>query len=166
MIQRIFSVLRERNISPAQFAEEIGIPRSSMSHLVSGRNKPSLELIMKVLNRFPEIDAEWLLFGKEPVLKVPEAGKEISVGDRSPELPLPEELKGKNLTLFDDPEQKSAEQVSVRADHAPPEPEKSQRVPFPKPEKSYKKAESQKVIEKILVFYQDKSFREYHPEQD
>jgi len=63
MIERITEILRRKNLTPSQFADEIGIQRSGMSHLISGRNKPSLEFILKVLKRFPDIDPVWLLFG-------------------------------------------------------------------------------------------------------
>ncbi|MDG1572992.1 helix-turn-helix transcriptional regulator [Robiginitalea sp. M366] len=51
-------------LTAAAFAEEIGVQRSSISHLLSGRNKPSLDFIMKVIQRFPEVDLYWLLNGR------------------------------------------------------------------------------------------------------
>lgn len=63
MIGRIIEIIKRKNISPSQFADEIGIQRSGMSHLISGRNKPSLEFVLKVLKRFPDIDPVWLLLG-------------------------------------------------------------------------------------------------------
>ncbi len=50
--------------SASSFAEKIGVQRSSISHLLSGRNKPSLEFILKVLSAYPEIDLYWLTNGK------------------------------------------------------------------------------------------------------
>ena len=64
MIDRISLLIKAKNLSAAQFADEIGVQRSSISHLMSGRNKPSLDLIQKTLQKFPEISSEWLLFGK------------------------------------------------------------------------------------------------------
>jgi transcriptional regulator with XRE-family HTH domain len=63
MIERIIEIMRRKNISPSQFADEIGIQRSGMSHLISGRNKPSLEFVLKVLKRFPDTDPVWFLLG-------------------------------------------------------------------------------------------------------
>lgn len=57
-------ILRAKNITAKQFAEEIGIQPSGMSHILGGRNNPSLEFAMKVLRRYPEIDANWLLLGR------------------------------------------------------------------------------------------------------
>lgn len=64
MINRINLLLRAKNITAKQFAEEIGIQPSGMSHILGGRNNPSLEFVSKVLRRYPEIDANWLLLGK------------------------------------------------------------------------------------------------------
>ena len=64
MINRINLIMRAKNITAKQFAEEIGIQPSGMSHILGGRNNPSLEFAMKVLRRYPEIDANWLLLGR------------------------------------------------------------------------------------------------------
>ena len=48
----------------SSFSEKIGVQRSSISHILSGRNKPSLDFILKVLSSFPEVDLYWLLNGK------------------------------------------------------------------------------------------------------
>jgi len=63
MIERILSIIKSKNLTPSQFADEIGIQRSGISHLISGRNKPSLEFILKIVKRFPDIDPTWLLLG-------------------------------------------------------------------------------------------------------
>ena len=50
--------------SASSFAERIGVQRSSISHILSGRNKPSLDFVMKVLKHYPEVELYWLLNGK------------------------------------------------------------------------------------------------------
>jgi len=50
--------------SASAFADKIEVQRSSISHILSGRNKPSLDFVMKVLSAFPEVDLYWLLNGK------------------------------------------------------------------------------------------------------
>ena len=50
-------------ISATAFAENLGINRSTISHLLSGRNKPSLDVVMKVLETYPEVELYWLLNG-------------------------------------------------------------------------------------------------------
>ena len=52
------------NESASSFAEKIGVQRSSISHILSGRNKPSLDFVLKVLSSFPEVELYWLLNGK------------------------------------------------------------------------------------------------------
>jgi len=51
------------NLSPASFSEQIGINRSNLTHLFSGRNQPSLDLAKKILHCYPEIKTEWLIMG-------------------------------------------------------------------------------------------------------
>ena len=63
MVDRINLILKVKNITPKQFAEEIGIQPSGMSHIMSGRNRPSLDFVMKVVTRYPEIDIRWLTLG-------------------------------------------------------------------------------------------------------
>jgi len=61
---RLEIILKHYGLSASVFAEKISVQRSSISHILSGRNKPSLDFIDKVLQVFPEIDLVWLLSGK------------------------------------------------------------------------------------------------------
>ena len=67
MIARIRKLLDSEQMNPSQFADEIKLQRSSLSHVLSGRNKPSLDFVMKIKQRFPKVNLEWLLFGDEPM---------------------------------------------------------------------------------------------------
>jgi transcriptional regulator with XRE-family HTH domain len=62
--KRLEKILDYYGLTAAAFAEEIDFNRSTISHLLSGRNKPSLEFVMKLYQKFPEVDMDWLLFGK------------------------------------------------------------------------------------------------------
>jgi len=64
-IKRLNNIIENKQLSSSQFADVVQVPRSSISHLLSGRNKPSLEFVLKVVHSYPEIDINWLLFGKE-----------------------------------------------------------------------------------------------------
>lgn len=64
MIKRIEALMKVKNLTASQFADTIGIQRSGMSHILAGRNNPSLDFVLKVLNVFPEISPAWLLQGK------------------------------------------------------------------------------------------------------
>ena len=64
MKERILKIMEREQMSPSKFAEEIGIQRSALSHILNGRNKASLEVLMKILGRFDYLSTDWLLFGK------------------------------------------------------------------------------------------------------
>tara|TARA_B100000949_G_C14286277_1_gene454396 strand:+ start:1449 stop:1859 length:411 start_codon:yes stop_codon:yes gene_type:complete len=64
IVSRIQTVVDHLEISVSAFADEIGVQRSSMSHLLNGRNKPSLDFVMKLVDTYPEVDLYWLLKGK------------------------------------------------------------------------------------------------------
>jgi transcriptional regulator with XRE-family HTH domain len=61
---RLNKVMEYYDLSAASFADKIDVGRSSISHLLSGRNKPSLDFVMKIINAFPEVELYWLLNGK------------------------------------------------------------------------------------------------------
>ena len=63
-IKRLQKVIDYYGESASSFAEKIGVQRSIISHILSGRNKPSLDFILKVLSAFPEVDLYWLFNGK------------------------------------------------------------------------------------------------------
>ena len=65
IVIRIGQILEEQQLSSSAFADTIGVQRSSISHVLSGRNKPSLEFILKIIRAFPSYSTDWLLFGKE-----------------------------------------------------------------------------------------------------
>ena len=147
MVDRIQKLIRIKKLTPSQFADEIGIQRSGMSHIISGRNNPSLEFVMKVLKRYPEIKPEWLLYGTGV------ADNNINpVESREPEIkqePVQENEKvinpGPSATLFDE-----MEAIGGKAET--------------KPLRNLKKDKAGRKIEKIVVFYDDRTFREYDPE--
>jgi len=59
--EKIKLILSRKNISPSIFADEIGVQRSSISHILAGRNKPSLDIVQKIVRRFPELGLNWIL---------------------------------------------------------------------------------------------------------
>jgi transcriptional regulator with XRE-family HTH domain len=137
MIERILEILKIRNLSPAQFADLIGVQRSGMSHLISGRNNPSLEFIQKVLKTFPEINSDWMLFGKGKMLN-----REISA---TQQMSIPEDTA---VT-----EQVPKESIPVL-----------KKEEIEKPAKRKWVAAEGKQIEKIVYFFRDNTFKEYFPE--
>lgn len=94
IVSRIRLLIEHYGLSISSFADTIGVQRSSMSHLLSGRNKPSLDFVLKLIKVYPDVDLYWLLFGKgsfpsEPKSApspthdpLPESQKSISVDDK------------------------------------------------------------------------------------
>lgn len=63
-IKKLENIMEFYGLSATAFAEELDFNRSTISHLLSGRNKPSLDFVVKILQRFPEVSMSWLIFGK------------------------------------------------------------------------------------------------------
>ncbi len=88
IVERVIVLMEHYSLSASAFADKIDVQRSSMSHLVSGRNKPSLDFIQKVLNNFSDINPTWLIMGTGPM-------KQLDLfdikGDVAPVEPIPAE---------------------------------------------------------------------------
>ena len=93
MVERIRILLESRQLTPTQFADLIGVARPIISHVLSGRNKPSLEVVQRILAAMPDLSMAWLLNGTEPMLTtareaVPAAPTPRPPGPVAPPLPL------------------------------------------------------------------------------
>ncbi len=125
--------------SPSQFADEIGIPRSGVSHLLNGRNKPSLDVITRIVHRYPDIGTDWIWDdNKMPVLNsdtsISElAGKGVEKAGES--------IYGKPLDLFSQPQ---PERKTVQKNVGPTKSEGNQNK-----------------VERVLLFFTDGTFREF-----
>ncbi|WP_407534112.1 helix-turn-helix domain-containing protein [Elizabethkingia miricola] len=98
---RIKKIIDHYGYSPSEFADTIDVPRSSISHITSGRNKASLDFIVKIKNRFPEIQWDWLIDGQGDMTK--QAVQESEETDNSVEeinIPEEEEESSSPLDLF------------------------------------------------------------------
>jgi len=63
IIKRVETIMTHYELSAASFADKIDVKRASISHLLNGRNKPSLEFINKVVVAYPEVNLYWILYG-------------------------------------------------------------------------------------------------------
>lgn len=81
MENRIQKIIDKQGVSLNAFAQEIGVNRSTVSHILTGRNKPSVEVLQKILKRFPDISSDWLLLGNGGMY----AKKESSETNSSPQ---------------------------------------------------------------------------------
>ena len=85
MEKRIQNIIEKYCLSPNAFAQEIDVNRSTISHILSGRNKPSIDVLQKILKRFSKISASWLLMGRgdmfasDSISQVPKTASEQSV---------------------------------------------------------------------------------------
>ena len=75
--ERIGKIIEENNLSASSFAKTIGVQRSSISHILSGRNNPSLDLLLKIHNAFNYISLEWLILGDNSMEKTLEETQNI-----------------------------------------------------------------------------------------
>lgn len=130
LIERFRYIMKLKDLSASAFADEIGVQRSSVSHILSGRNKPSLEFIQKVISKYPKVDAAWLINGTSASHIKDKISIKANSNDGS-------EAISEDLTDKKQVDQKKTEGNVLK-----------------KPNKS---------IEKVLVFYSDKTFEEFHP---
>jgi len=146
MKDRIQKIMKHYNLTAVQFAGETGIQRSALSHVMSGRNKPSLDFVLKIKQRYRDINTDWLLLGEGKMFNEEQQKKQT----------LPEEG-----LLFGNNEQEEKTDSVVKSEPAP--------VYHSKPvvEKEVQKKSSSfdnnedSEIEKIIFFYRDGSFKTY-----
>ncbi len=168
MIDRINLVLKAKNISARQFAEEIGIQPSGMSHIMSGRNKPSLEFVAKVIRRYPEIDANWLLMGRGEMY--------TSASQPLPSAPLPSSPAEPMLFPIDEPvpleesplvaDSESVDLFEAQPallDEPPADPVTPPEVVPDRPEPVTDTCPDGVRLERIILVYSDNTFRELLP---
>ncbi len=85
--ERIAKIISSEGLTASAFADMIGIQRSNVSHILNGRNGPSLELLQKILGTFPHYNTDWLLLGKGDVYKKPVQTSIFDViGESAPEI--------------------------------------------------------------------------------
>jgi transcriptional regulator with XRE-family HTH domain len=102
MKTRILEFIKIENKSAAQLAEEIGVQPSSISHIISGRNNPSLDFVMKMVKKYPVLSTDWLLFGTGDMYREPQLTSLFEpVSDNNPkERSISGEDKRKNIPGF------------------------------------------------------------------
>lgn len=69
MLSRIKRLMDEKGLSISSFADEVGVKRPAMTHTLTGRNNPSLDIVTKILETYSDISPDWLMFGKGPMKK-------------------------------------------------------------------------------------------------
>lgn len=144
--KRIQKIMDKNDLNASSFAEAISVGRSSISHILSGRNKPSLDLVMNIVQRFPEVDLYWLLNGKGsypktdmlPVQKDSTESISIDKYEIEEKVSRKESEPSSTPDLFSTPDHGEKDEESVIA--------------------------KGKNITKVIILYSDGSFKDYYPE--
>lgn len=183
MIQeRILLLMKSLGLNPTQFADEIGVQRSSISHIISGRNNPSLDIVTKILNKFPDIDSNWLVIGKGSLVGKNEIN---SQENRNNEISRPSETLFDDLSdsLFSDIQKDNSpkidnnniyelqRKIEILEGKSKVKENKSEsydkQIEIPKPvnncisnSENSQQSNSTKQIVRIIIFYSDNSFEE------
>lgn len=162
--ERVELIMKIYNLTPSQFADRAGIQRASVSHILSGRNKPSLEVMLKIYESFPGLDMAWLMTGKGVA---PEPQAPQGVAEEQLPLSMPE--------LFTQPENGAV--VSPVATPAPvvQKPQKpvvqrpvaTERAPRRSSARTAQAdaAPSVRRIKEIRIFYTDGTYETMFPEK-
>ena len=79
--KRLEKVFDHYDLTATSFSEKVNVGKATISHLLSGRNKPSLDFVLKTVKAFPEVELYWLLNGKGsfPTENLPQKDKEIEI---------------------------------------------------------------------------------------
>lgn len=165
---RITKVIEYSKLSPAEFAEEINVQRSSISHIISGRNKPSLDFITKIKTAFPDIEWDWLINGQgemlisekviEPII---EEKPEIVEKKKSSLPDLFSLINDENFGLTES-EDKLEKTKPRESDISKPISEKNILADSQPLENLDKKQQNlSKKIKRIVFFFQDGTFETY-----
>jgi transcriptional regulator with XRE-family HTH domain len=145
MKERLLEFLKNENKSSAQLAEEIGVQPSGISHILSGRNNPSLDFVMKMLEKYKFLSVDWLLFGKGSMYK------EIRMQglfDSDSDIKNENNIKNAgNETVRSEPELHGINEDQRNSDASA---HSGTRI---------------SDVEKIVWFYKDNSFEEYYPKR-
>ncbi|UOK41795.1 MULTISPECIES: helix-turn-helix domain-containing protein [Flavobacterium] len=160
-VKRLETILDYYGLSASGFADKIGVQRSSLSHLLSGRNKPSLDFILKIIQEFPEVDLYWILNGKGNFPKSDFFEEPIRVENLSA-----------GATLFSDVDQEKKSDIKndVQQDlfSAEPSIEKNRvfenQKDFFSNTRNFEEVQNNQEIDRIVVFYKNGTFKSYSPE--
>jgi transcriptional regulator with XRE-family HTH domain len=144
MTERINKLLKYSKMSASQFADKVGVQRSSISHVLSGRNKPSLDFVTKILESFSEINPDWLLRGEGNMLNEEN-----------------DDLFSKNTISESEKVEKAdydRENLERKFTEIPKIVEKKEKA-------GRRKGQSgSKSIERIVIFYDDGTFSDHSPD--
>ena len=151
---RIRMIMEREKVPPRVFAETIGVQQSTLSHILNDRNKPSLEVVMKVHQTYNYVNLEWLLYRKgELIASADDASAVSSSGDYQPSLFDENPVNPSKETI--NPENRK-EMALRTAENAPKE--------IVKQEIRYIEKPARKITE-IRIFFDDNTYETFRPEK-
>ena len=106
-IARLQRIMDYYDLNASALADSLGVLRSSISHLLSERNKPSLDFVLKIIDKYPEVDLYWLLYGK---VSFPKEEKKPAPTPLPTEIPFPED----NVLEDSEKERKVTAEIPVK----------------------------------------------------
>ena len=143
MKERLLEFLKNENKSSAQLAEEIGVQASGISHILSGRNNASLDFVLKMLEKYPFLSTDWLLFGKGSMYK------DVKM----------QNLFEDNSGIFSEISEKQVKNEPVKQEIK----HQDNRKIETKRETDFSEKKSTPEIVRIVWFYENSSFEEFFP---
>lgn len=163
MNKRLQQFLELENLTPARLADILGVQRSGMSHILSGRNKPGYDFILKLLTKFPELSADWFITGKgKPYKKAdsyPAAPAEIEASDLFNTAKMSDE-ENENENVYPANDENSAHIIDNK--------DVTSQIRLPQRDENEKIGNSIpsmgkiRKIKRITIFYDDGSFEEFY----
>jgi DNA-binding XRE family transcriptional regulator len=172
MKARIIRIMETEALTPARFAEAIGTQRATLSHILSGRNNPSLEITQKILERFPRLSPDWLLRGAGDMYR-----KEKSLLQQDLFAPLPHHEE-KTATPLPHHEEKAATPLPHHEEQTATLPHHNEQTVPPTPpvrnENENEQVQTQvqtspqrpsRRVTRIMIFYSDSTYDTFISEQ-
>lgn len=165
MKERLQELLKKKGYTSLKFAEIMEVQPSSISHILSGRNKPSFDFIEKLLERFPEISPDWLILGRGGMYRENEEKKEEGNNGVLQEEETPQIMTNTLPLFFDDTSLSVSERSKKKVLS-----EQSNIDNFSVEDTKQNNQEikvtnvNNKIIEKIIILYKNREFKDYNPE--
>ncbi|PXV64361.1 helix-turn-helix protein [Dysgonomonas alginatilytica] len=161
MKERIKKIMDSENMTPARFADSLQIGRAVISHILNGRNNPSLDVITRILTQMPDIDSQWLLTGTGTMYKSEISNHSTDTKNQSSFPDLFSQLSQEN----DNPiySTKETEDNKYRKENIV-DLHQSEAQETIKERVIYKEAPSKKV-KQIIIYYTDNTFEAFTPGQ-
>jgi len=155
MKDRIKEIIKYTGLNSASFADELGIQKSSISHIVNGRNNPSVDFIMKLTNRYPEINSRWLISGEGEMI----SGENKTISSSALSSDSGDLFSG-NYNIQKTVVPSKPQKVDTIINQAE-KPDNKDVLTKLESDKVSEISTKEKIIEKVLIFYTDGTFKEF-----